>query len=790
MKPLSTKDKQKPAEGLSNMKYLFILILLLASTIAFSQKRYTFNGKVCSEDNKEFLTGVSVSISELPHEGSFSGKDGKFSLSLPQGEYSFTFKLLGYNPKQIDIKLDKDIFQKIELNREIVALNEIEISAERTDGNVKNVQSGVEKLKIETINKIPVLLGEKDILKTIQLLPGVQTAGEGNIGFYVRGGSNDQNLILLDNAVVYNPSHLFGFFSTFNSDVVDNMTIYKGSMPAQYGGRLSSTLDVSMRDGDLKDYHMTGGIGLISSRLTFEGPIQKERSSFIVSARRTYADALAHAIGVEQIKDSKLYFYDLNAKLSYVLSNKDKLTFTAYYGKDKLGLNQVAMMDWGNTIASLKWNHIFDSKKASATTLSYTDYTYNVSVDLTTGLNVASHIRDFNLNQEFSLYPNDKNAIKLGFNSIYHQVVPGELSSKDPSKLNVSPYTHRYSWENTLYASNSMKVSDKLELSYGLRLSSFSVMGGGDYYNFDKDDQSITDTIPTKNGQFFKTYWNIEPRLSVAYQLTDVSSLKAAYSRTAQHLHLLTTSNLSSPIDRWISNTNYIKPEIANQISVGYFRNFADDMFEFSAEVYYKDLKNQIDYKDGADVAAREIIETELLFGKGRAYGLELFLKKKFGRFNGWLGYTLSRTERKIDKINDGKWYVANQDRTHDISAVGIYELSKKWTLSATWVFATGNPTTFPSQKYIVDGHAIYYYEGRNNSRAPSYHRLDLGAVCLLKQTKRFSSELSFGLYNTYARKNPYMFGFRQNETERARSESYMIYLFSVVPSISWNFKF
>ncbi len=341
MKPLSTKDKQKPAEGLSNMKYLFILILLLVSTIAFSQKRYTFNGKVCSEDNKEFLTGVSVSISELPHEGSFSDKDGKFSLSLPQGEYSFTFKLLGYNPKQIEIKLDKDIFQKIELNREIVSLNEIEISAERTDGNVKNVQSGVEKLKIETINKIPVLLGEKDILKTIQLLPGVQTAGEGNIGFYVRGGSNDQNLILLDNAVVYNPSHLFGFFSTFNSDVVDNMTIYKGSMPAQYGGRLSSTLDVSMRDGDLKDYHMTGGIGLISSRLTFEGPIQKERSSFIVSARRTYADALAHAIGVEQIKDSKLYFYDLNVKLSYVLSNKDKLTFTAYYGKDKLGLNQV-----------------------------------------------------------------------------------------------------------------------------------------------------------------------------------------------------------------------------------------------------------------------------------------------------------------------------------------------------------------------------------------------------------------------------------------------------------------
>lgn len=774
----------------TNMKFLLATLFFACSLAVFAQNRITVKGKIHNAENKESLTGVSVGVKEVPQLGSFSGDEGGYSLSLQPGEYTLVFKLLGYHTKELKIRFDKDKSQDVELTPEAVSLGEVEISAVRTDQNVKSVQSGVEKLEIETMNKIPVLFGERDILKTIQLLPGVQSAGEGNTGFYVRGGSNDQNLIMLDNATVYNPSHLFGFFSTFNSDAVDDMTIYKGSMPAQYGGRLSSTLDVSMRDGDLKEYHATGGVGLISSRLTFEGPIQKEKSSFIVSARRTYADALARMMGVSQAKDSKLYFYDLNAKLSYVLSDKDKLTLTAYYGKDKLGVSKVAVIDWGNTIASMKWNHIFDAKKASATTLSYTDYTYNVSVDLTTGLKVASHIRDFNLNQEFSFYPNDKNAIKTGFTSIYRQVVPGELVSKDPSKLEVTPFMHRYSWENAVFATNSTKFTDKLEVSYGLRLSAFSALGGSDYYNFDKDTHQITDTISTRSGQFVKTYWNLEPRLSMAFQLNDVSSIKAAYTRTTQNLHLISTSNMANPTDRWIVNTNYIKPEIANQVSLGYFRNFSNNMFEFSAEVYYKDLKNQIDFKDGADVGGKDIIETELLFGKGRAYGLELFLKKKFGRFNGWIGYTLSRSERKIDGINDGAWYVANQDRTHDVSVVGIYELNKKWTLSATWVFATGNPMTFPSGKYVVDGHTIYYYEGRNQYRAPSFHRLDLGAICTLKKTKKYSSELAFSLYNAYGRKNAYMFDFRQNVKNPELSESYMIYLFSVIPSVSWNFKF
>jgi hypothetical protein len=761
-------------------------------TVTFTtvaQTRCTLEGTIYNSGTKEALAGVSVGIAGFPLQGSFTNESGKYKVALPRGEYTLVLRLLGYYTKQIKIKLDRNKVQDIDLYMEDVSLNEVEISAVRTDANIKSVQSGVDKLEIKTANKIPVLLGERDILKTIQLLPGIQTTGEGNTGFYVRGGNNDQNLILLDNATVYNPSHLFGFFSTFNSDAVNDMTIYKGSMPAQYGGRLSSTLDVSMRDGDLKNYTLTGGIGLISSRLTIEGPVQKERSSFIFSARRTYADALAHAAGVAQVKDSKLYFYDLNAKLTYGLSGKDKLTLTAYHGKDKLALNQIAMINWGNTIAGLKWNHIFDAKKASATTLSYTDYAYDVSVDLTTNLNVASRIRDYSLNQEFSFFPDQKNAIRLGFTSIHHQVVPGDLTGKDPSSLDVKPFIHRYSWENALYASNDMKLNGRLEFSYGLRLSSFSVLGGSNYYTFN-DNKEIADTISTRKGQFVKTYWNLEPRLSAAYQLNSCSSIKAAYTRTSQHMHLLSTSNLASPTDRWIANTDYIKPETAHQISIGYFRNFSDNMFEFSAEIYYKTLNNQIDYKDGADVRAKEIIETELLFGKGRTYGLELFLKKKFGRFNGWIGYTLASSQKKIAKINDGKWYAANQDRTHDLSVVGLYDLNKKWALSAAWVFASGNPMTFPTGKYVVDGHVIYYYEGRNSYRAPSFHRLDLGAICTLKKTKRYTSELAFSIYNAYGRKNPYMYGFRQKKGDPATSEAYMIYLFSVIPSISWNFKF
>lgn len=767
------------------------MLIWFISTIILAQNKFTIKGKVCDSISQEWLAGVSIGIKEIPQQGSFTNESGNYSISLASGEYTLIYKLLGYNTKELKIIFSKNQTLNIDLKAETVSLNEVEVSAIKKDENVKGVQMGIDRLEIETINKLPVLLGEKDILKTIQLLPGVQAAGEGNTGFYVRGGSNDQNLILLDNATVYNPSHLFGFFSTFNSDAVDNMTLYKGSMPSQYGGRLSSVLDVGMRDGNMKKYNISGGIGLISSKLTLEGPIQKERSSFIISARRTYADALGHAMGVKAIKSSTLYFYDLNAKMSYIPSNKDKLTLTAYNGKDKLGLNNIAIIDWGNSLANLKWNHIFNDKISSITSLAITNYVYNVNVDLTDKFKVASQITDFNLNQDFNFYPNARNSIKIGYNSIYRRISPGDITAADPTSFDAEPFAKRYSWENAIFASNNTKINDRTELNYGLRFSSFSTLSGGNFYTYD-NQQNITDTLTYKKGKFVKTYWNIEPRLSLAYQLSETSSLKAAYTRTVQNMHMLKVSNMeTTPSDRWVTSNNYIKPEIANQISLGYFRNFANNTFELSAEVYYKNLENQIDYKDGtSDIIRRENIEPYLLFGKGRTYGLELFVKKKYGRFNGWFGYTLSRSEKRIDGINNNQWYVSNQDRTNDISLVGIYELDKRWSISGAWVYSTGCPMTFPSGKYVVDQRVIPYYEGRNLYRAPAYHRLDLGATCVLKKSKNRYSELVFSLYNAYGRQNPYMYGFRQNENDDSVSETYMIYLFSIIPSISWNFKF
>lgn len=770
------------------MKYIITITLLLLSYQMMAQS-YSVTGTITETNTAEPIAGVTIGVKNKPAFGEISDGKGNYTLFLPAGDYTLVFRMVGYKSQEKKINVKDDIRIDMVMQEELVALSEVEVSATKKDRNVKDVESGVDRLEIATINKIPVLLGEKDILKTLQLLPGVQSAGEGNTGFYVRGGSEDQNLILLDNATVYNPSHLFGFFSTFNSDAVEDMTIYKGSMPANYGGRLSSTLDVGMRDGSMKKYGITGGIGLISSRLTLEGPIKTDKASFIVSARRTYADALARAMGVEQVKKSTLYFYDLNAKLSYHLSSKDKLTFTAYHGRDKLGLKEVMNTDWGNTIAGLKWNHIFSSEASSTTSFSYTNYSYNVGIKLTSDIDVASHIRDYNFSQEFSFLPSEKSTIKTGFTSIYHQIVPGEVTARDTTKYDIDPYEHRYSWENAIYASHNYKLNDKLELNYGLRANIFSVLGGGNYYSFDSNQQ-VSDTIRTKRGEFVKTYFNLEPRLSLAYQIDESSSIKGAYTRTTQNLHMLSTSPMSNTFDRWTGSTNYIKPEIADQISLGYFRNFANNMFEFSAEIYYKDLKNQIDYKDAADILGDDNFEKEILFGKGRAYGMELFLKKKYGRLNGWIGYTLSRSEKKIDKINDNKWYAANQDRTHDLSVVAIYELNKRWTLSGTWVYASGNPMTFPSGKYVVDGQTIQYFEGRNKYRAQSFHRLDLGATFIMVDNGKRYSELSFGLYNAYGRQNVYMYDFRQNKENSNISEAYKIYLFSVIPSISWNFKY
>lgn len=767
----------------------FSLLFFVFSTSLSIAQVYKVTGSITDGKTKEALIGVPIGIKEVSGKGVSTDNNGKYSLSLPKGHYTLIVKYIGYEEKEVKITLSENITKNIKLDQSSVSLNEVVISTTRADENVSGSQTGVDKMSIQEINLLPVLMGERDVMKAIQLMPGVKAANEGGAGFFVRGGTADQNLILLDDVSVYNASHLMGFFSTFNSDAVRDVTLYKGAMPAQYGERLASILDVQMRNGDNQKYHVNGGIGLISSKAAIEGPIKKGKSSFILSARRTYADAIAKASGVEEAKNTTLYFYDLNFKTNFILSDKDRLSFSGYWGKDKMALKKVVDTDWGNLLGSLKWNHTMSNKWSSTTALIYNQYTYNVDLDMNIDLHVSSVINDYSLKQEFQFRPNQKSFWKFGYNTTYHDIAPGKYKFKEDDKGNNRLMQHRYSWENGLYATNTLELSDRFEVVYGLRLSSFSALGKGDFYTLDQDHNAI-DTVSYKSGEFVKTYFNLEPRLSMAFKLNDFSSLKAAYARTTQSMHLLTNSTMSTPYDRWVSSSNNIKPQIADQVTFGYFRNFSNNMYEFSVETYFKNMKNQIDFKDNANLDRNDDVETELLFGKGRAYGVEFLLKKTSGKLTGWISYTLSKSEKKIDGINEGKWYDATQDRTHDISIVGVYSLNPKWSLSAAWVYYTGNAVSYPSGKYEVDGKLVPYYTERNGYRAPAYHRLDLGATCVLKKTDKFYSELAFGLYNAYGRENAYIIEFRENDDDASKATAYQYSLFRFVPSISWNFKF
>lgn len=771
----------------SKALYLTIAILILSTSFAFGQL-YKIEGTVIDNDTNEPLIGVPIAVKNEPDKGITSDADGKYSISLSKGQHQLTIKYVGYQDANIKLNLDKDVKQDIVLKQSSISLNEVVVSTNRPDENVSSPQTGVERLTMQQVNLLPVLMGERDVMKAIQLMPGVKTASEGGTGFFVRGGTADQNLVLLDDVSVYNASHLLGFFSTFNSDVVRDVTLYKGSMPAQYGERLSSVLDVKTRNGDPNEYKVSGGIGLIASKLGIEGPIKKGKSSFMIAARRTYVDALGKLAGVEQAKNTSLYFYDLNMKLNFTLSDKDRLSFTGYSGKDKLALDKVVDTDWGNLIGSLKWTRLMNPKWTSFTTLTYNKYSYNISLDMNIDLDIASVINDYSFRQEFEYKQSDKSVWRLGYQTTYHDISPGKYSYAE-GKGDGREMKHRYSWENGLYATNTVEVTDRLELIYGLRMSTFSALGKGDYYVLD-DNYLVVDTLSYKSGQFVKTYFNLEPRLSMAYRLTETSSLKAAYARTTQSMHLLSNTSFGTPYDRWISSSNNVKPQLSDQFSLGYFRNFANNMFEFSVEAYYKKMQNQIDFKDNAKFDRNDDVDSELRFGKGRAYGIEFMFKKNIGQFTGWLSYTLSKSEKKIDGINNNEWYDATQDRTHDISLVGMYALNKKWSLSAAWVYYTGNAVTYPSGKYEIDGQLIPYYTERNGYRAPAYHRLDLGAVCVLKKTAKFYSELAFSLYNAYGRENAYIIQFRENDDDPTKASAYQYSLFRFIPSVSWNFKF
>jgi hypothetical protein len=649
---------------------------------------------------------------------------------------------------------------------------------------------GMENITMKEMAHLPVFMGERDILKTMQLLPGIKSAGDGNSGFYVRGGGTDQNLILLDGTPVYNASHLMGFFSTFNGDAIKELSFYKSAMPAQYGGRLSSVVDATTNEGDKEQYHVSGGVGLIAARLNAEGPIQKNKSSFLVSGRRTYADVFVKLSPDSATRNNDLNFYDLNAKLNFTLGSKDELAVSAYLGHDLMRIGNSFGLEWGNKIASLRWKHTFNTKVNAQASFHYSNYDYTTTTLLADEpASIYSEIRDYTGKAELQYTPDARHETRAGLQSTYHTMYPSILTAGIRSGINNQEEHPRYSIDNAAYFNNSWKVNEQLKLSYGMRLTVFNVMGGGNFYHADSKGL-ITDTLHTRWGEVVKTYINPEPRIAASYE-TNKASFTFAYARNVQHLHLLSNATSANPTDRWVGSTNMIKPEIADQLSAGYTQKLAQHNYELTIETYYKILQHQIDYRNGADVFSNEPIESKLLFGKGRAYGMEWLLKKKNGKLTGWIAYTLSKTERKIDGINRNEWYNAKQDRTHEFSVVSSLQLSPKWVLSANWVYYTGNAVTFPAGKYIIRrDRLVYYYTERNSYRMPAYHRLDIAATVQLHQSKTYSSNLHFGVYNAYGRENAYSMYFREAKDNPDMTEAVQLTLFRFIPSVTYNFNF
>jgi hypothetical protein len=772
---------------MKNPKYNLICLFLLLALPGIAQQKFTISGFIKDAKTGENLIGATVAVQELSGIGTGTNAYGFYSITLPAGRYQLTAQFVGYAPKTEQINLNKSVRQNFSLEEAVLTLGEIVVSGQRRDENITKTNMGVQKLSTNEIKSIPVLFGENDVLKTIQLLPGIKPAGEGSSGFNVRGGSSDQNLILLDEATVFNASHLMGFFSVFNSDAIKDVTVYKGNEPAEYGGRLSSVLDIRMNDGNDHQTVVSGGIGLISSRLSVEGPIVKDKGSFMVTARRTYADLFLRLTSDTTRNKTKLYFYDLNAKASYRLNNNNRIYLSGYFGKDVIALKNTFGINWGNISGTMRWNHLFSDRLFSNTSLIFSNYDYKIYIDRGNKINIISRIQDYGVKEDLQYYIQTNSTLKIGFNSILHKIIPGVITAEN--NPNLKNLTNKFDWENAFYLSHQYRFNENFNLEYGSRLTSFSAMGPGDFYSYDSKG-NISNVTTTKSGEFVKTYVNLEPRLTLNLLVNRVSSLKASLSRNVQNLHLLSNSTSDNPTDLWIPSSNNVKPELSDQFSLGYYRNFQENKYEFSIETYYKKLQNQIDYKNGAELIFNENVESQILFGEGRAYGLELFLKKNQGRFNGWISYTLSRTERKFDAINSGSYFPAKQDRTHDLSLVGMFDLNKNWTFSATWVYYTGNAVTYPTGKYEIEDRTMFLYSDRNANRMPAYHRLDLGATWISRKSKKFESSWNFSIYNAYGRDNAYMITFRDSQADPSKTEAVQTTLFKVVPSVSYNFKF
>ncbi|HTY10151.1 MAG TPA: TonB-dependent receptor [Bacteroidota bacterium] len=753
---------------------------------AAGQVSHSFSGTIKSAETGEALIGASIIVRELKTVGASTNAYGFYSLTIPEGTYTLVVQFVGYKSRIDTIVLDKDQTMNFSLSQELIKVGEVVVTAERSNKNVTSTEMGANNLEVHEVKSIPVLLGEKDILKTIQLLPGIQAAGEGSTGFYARGGGIDQNLIVLDEATVYNSSHLLGFLSIFNSDAVKDVKVITGGMPAEYGGRLSSVLDIRTNDGSTKEFEGTGGIGLLASRLTVDGPIVKDEGSFIISARRTYADLFLRLSSDTTINRASLYFYDLNAKANYALGEKDKMFISGYFGRDNFDYPNVFGFNWGNTAATWRWNHIFADNLFSNVSLIYSNYEYSNNV--TSGTSqaiITSGIRDYDFKTDLQYFINSSNTLKFGISSIYHTFLPGSVTATSAGSFNSFSIENRYASENAAYVADEVSILTGLKLNYGLRFSAFTLFGPAHIYTYDNSGNTL-DTATYGSGQVIKTYASPEPRIAANLSIDETSSIKASYARTAQYLHLLSNSTVSNPSDVWVPSSNNVKPQYADQTSLGYFRNFDDNEYEASLELYYKNMQNLIDYANGADLQLNPNVEALLRYGKGWSYGVEMLIRKKYGKFSGWVAYTLARTRQQFPDINNGQPYPATQDRTHDISIVAIYDYSTAWTFSATWVYYTGNAVTFPSGIYNVDNRAIPLYTERNGYRMPPYSRLDLSATWTLGP----HSNLNFSLYNAYDRWNAYAINFIVNPNNPNQTEAVQTTFFPIIPSVTYNFNF
>ncbi len=783
-----------------------LLIAILFPVLLSAQEKFTLSGTVTDSESNETLIGVNIIIPEI-QSGSMTNEYGFYSITLPAGVYNIQVSYLGYKTIYETLQLDSDITKNFKLIETAESLDEIVITEDVEELNIKKPQMSVNSLSIKTIKNMPVVLGEVDVIKSITLLPGVTNAGEGSSGFNVRGGAADQNLILLDEATIFNSSHLFGFFSVFNPDAIKDLKLYKGGIPAKYGGRVSSVLDIYQKEGNSSEFHMNGGIGLISSRLLAEGPIKKDKGSFLIGGRSSYAHLFLPLFDLDNVA----YFYDLNTKLSYRLNDNNSIFLSGYFGRDVFELADSFENTYGNTVVNFRWNHLFSDKLFSNLSLIYSDYYYGLRLDFVE-FDWESGIRNFNLKYDFKHYISNNFKLEYGLNSIYYKFNPGEINpTTESSGINPFKLIDKYAFENAIYVDAEHKLSNRLSVSYGARLSTFHRLGQDELNIYENDNPVIfnedlnlyekAEPIGTEafnRSDVIESFTNIEPRFALAYQLNDNSSVKASYNRMSQYLHLLSNTNSPTPLDVWTPSGKYVKPQLLDQVALGYFKTFKDNEFSLEVESFYKTIQNRIDYIDGADLIANNAIEQVILNGEARAYGLEVLFRKNEGKFTGWLAYTLSKSEQRTPGrtfvetgINNGEWYNTPFDKTHDVSLTANYELNKKWSFSTNFLFQTGQPATFPNGQYEYNGIVIPSYEARNSSRLPAYHRLDLAVNYNPKPNseKKFKGQWIFGVYNVYNRRNAANITFRGNRMS-GNNEAVRLAIFGIVPSISYNFKF